>query len=54
MADDATLAREKAEIAARLRKVCSHMSEADFEELVSKIALAAVKPRGFGPMPTKL
>ena len=53
MADDDALTREKAEVAARLRKVCSHLSEADFEELVSKIALAAVKPRGFGPTPTK-
>ena len=53
MADDDTLAREKAEIAARLKKVCSFLSEEDFEELVHKIALSAVKRRAFGPIPTK-
>ena len=53
MSDDDKLAREKAEIAARLKKVCSHLSEEDFDELVRKIALSAVKSRAFGPIPTK-
>ncbi len=36
--DDEKLARLKGEIWRRLRQVCSHMTEQDFEEMVQKIA----------------
>lgn len=36
--EDEKLARLKAEIGRRLRQVCSHMTDQDFEEMVAKIA----------------
>jgi len=36
--DDDKLTRLKGEIGRRLRQVCTHMTEQDFEEMVQKIA----------------
>lgn len=38
------LEQTKDAVRSRLRQVCSHMPEADFEQMVEKIALNELKP----------
>jgi hypothetical protein len=44
-ARESELEREKHELAARLQRVCSHMSPEDFARLVERIAQVNVKYR---------
>ena len=50
MTDQDKLARAEDAIRARLQKVCSHLSEEDFAELVHKIAITELKPSSLGPI----
>lgn len=44
MTTDERLGRVKEDIRKRLREVCRHLSEEDFEALVHKIAMNDVRP----------
>jgi hypothetical protein len=42
---DENAEQSKAKIRTRLRRVCSHLSEEDFESLVAKVLYQELKPR---------
>ena len=48
LTDPDKLARAEEAIRARLQKVCSHLTDEDFAQLVHKIAIAELKPSSLG------